>query len=184
MTNSQASAGSYSNSDGDNSEDSDVTIIAAISSGHGWELRTLPDDASDSLDALVDHLRGQRSEGAVVGLVCADDDWCAVLRPVPGGVRILLSDATAALDDYLATDMLDELDVDTPTEEEADETDENDTPWPEGEFDMLEDLGASEQLLSVLFDDPDCYPSDQLMSIAEELGFDDELADLLDVEED
>ena len=163
-------------------DSSDTLIISAAYGERGWALRELPDRASDSLDSLVEYLREARDEGAVIGFVCVDDDWAAVVRPVPGGVRILISDATAALDDYLATDMLDELGVDTPTEEEAEEADESDSQWPEGEFDLLEDLGVSEQLISVVMDDPELYPSDQLLSIAEELGFDEELAELLGVD--
>ena len=163
-----------------NTESFDTIAVVATSTEHGWALRELPDDATDSLESLVDHLRSERAEGAVLGLVCIEDSWCAIVRPIPGGVEILMSDATAAIDDYLATDMLDELDVDTPTEEEADEADENDTAWPEGEFDMLEDLGVSEQLLTVVFDDPEYYPAEQLICVAEELGFDEELSDLLD----
>lgn len=162
-----------------NTDSFEPIAIAATSSERGWTLRELPDDATDSLEHLVDHLRGERAEGAVLGLVCIEDSWCAIVRPVPGGVEILMSDATAALDDYLATDMLNELDVDTPTEEEADEADENNSAWPEGEFDMLTDLGVSEQLVTVVFDDADAYPAEQLITIAEELGFDDELSDLL-----
>lgn len=167
-------------SDYDNDDSAETIAVAATSSERGWALRVLPEEATDSLDSLVDYLRAERSEGAVVGFVDVADDWCAVVRPVPGGVRLIISDATAALDDYLANDMLDELDVDTPTEEEADDAAENDTPWPEGEFDLLEDLGASEQLLSVVFDNPDYYPAEQLISVAEELGFGDDLADILD----
>ncbi|OFS18192.1 hypothetical protein HMPREF3097_02400 [Corynebacterium sp. HMSC27B11] len=163
-----------------NTDSFDTIAVVATSTEHGWALRELADDATDSLESLVEHLRSERAEGAVLGLVCIEDSWCAIVRPVPGGVGILMSDATAAIDDYLATDMLDELDVDTPTEEEADEADENDTAWPEGEFDMLEDLGVSEQLLTVVFDDPEYYPAEQLICVAEELGFDEELSDLLD----
>ena len=38
---------------------------------------------------------------------------------------------------------------------------------------------VSEQLVTVVFDDADAYPAEQLITIAEELGFDDELSDLL-----
>lgn len=153
--------------------------IAATSNGNEWDVRLLPDSAMDSLDGLVSRLRSARNEGPVIGLICVDDDWCAIIRPVPGRVRLLMSDATAALDDYLATDMLDELGVDTPAEEDAVNCDE---PWPEGEFDLLEDLGASEQVLSVIFDDEDLYASEQLLRVAEELGFAEELADAADLE--
>ncbi|MFE1514935.1 tRNA adenosine deaminase-associated protein [Corynebacterium bovis] len=162
----------------DDDDDAGVTFAAvAVRQDTAWTVRTLRDRALRGLDDLLADLRSLRSEGVVLGFVCVDDDWCALVRPVPGGVRVLLSDATAALDDDLAADILDELDVDVPSEEEADETDE---PWPEGEFDMLEDLGVGEQILSVIFDDEDLYASDQLIRVAEELGLGDELSDLVD----
>lgn len=155
--------------------------VAAHGQGNQWRMRQLPESATDSLDELLMQLRSDRTEGAVVGLVCIDDDWCAVVRPVPGGVRLLLSDVTASLDYDLAHDMLDELDVDTPSEEEAEESDE---PWPEGDFDVLEDLGAGEQILSVIFDDEYLYASEQILRVAEELGFAEDLAELVGLELD
>lgn len=163
-------------------DDTEVTFaVAAYGRDATWDLRELPESATEDLEELVRLLRNSRSEGAVVGFVCIDDDWCAILRPVPGGVRLLISDATAALDYDLASDILEELDVDCPTEEEVEETDE---PWPEGEFDLLGDLGASEQVLSVIFDDEDLYASEQVLRVAEELGCAEDLADLVDLELD
>lgn len=162
-----------------NTNTHEAIAIVATSTNRGWVLRQLPGDATDSLERLVDYLRGERAEGAVLGLVCVDDSWGAVVRPAPGGVRILMSDATAAIYDYLATDMLDELDVDTPTEEEADEAEEDHAAWPEGEFDLLDDLGVSEQMVTVVFEDYEMYPAEQLVRVADELGFADELADML-----
>ncbi|WP_342021784.1 tRNA adenosine deaminase-associated protein [Corynebacterium bovis] len=173
-----ADADADAEDDYDDDDDAGVTFAAvAVRQDTAWTVRTLRDRALRGLDDLLADLRSLRSEGVVLGFVCVDDDWCALVRPVPGGVRVLLSDATAALDDDLAADILDELDVDVPSEEEADETDE---PWPEGEFDMLEDLGVGEQILSVIFDDEDLYASDQLIRVAEELGLGDELSDLVD----
>ena len=102
-----------------------------------------------------------------------------MLRPVPSGVRILLSDATAALDYDIASEVLDTLDIDEPSEEEADASDD---PGPEGDFDLLEDLGASEQIMSIIFYDDELYGAEQVLRVADELGFADELADLVGVE--
>jgi putative tRNA adenosine deaminase-associated protein len=113
------------------------------------------------------------------------------VRPAPGGARLLLGDSTVALEDEddpevdgvrLAADILDELGLDAPTDEEIEEADDPDAPWPEGDFGILTDRGVGEQSLSVLFDDAEIYASDQLLSIAGDLGFGDELADLFDEE--
>ena len=169
-------------------DDSDVTFVAvAIGMETEWVVRELQltdsEDANgpESLERLMAALRNIRSEGALVCLVCIDDDWSAIIRPTPGGAKLLISDATAALDYPLAADMLDELDVDAPTEEEAENTDE---PWPEGDFDLLDDMGSSEQVLSVIFDDDELYASEQVLRVAEELGFAEQLAEEIGLELD
>ena len=162
------------------STDSDLTFaVSAIRADGQWNLRELPARAVESLSGLIAELRASRAEGPVVGLLCVDDDWSVVLRPVPGGVRILLSDATAALDYDIASEALDTLDIDAPSEDEADASDD---PWPEGDFDLLEDLGASEQIMSIIFYDDDLYGAEQVLRVADELGFADELADLVGME--
>ena len=162
------------------STDSDLTFaVSAIRADGQWNLRELPTRATESLSGLIAELRASRAEGPVVGLLCVDDDWSVVLRPVPGGVRILLSDATAALDYNIASEALDTLDIDAPSEDEADASDD---PWPEGDFDLLEDLGASEQIMSIIFYDDDLYGAEQVLRVADELGFADELADLVGME--
>ncbi len=162
------------------STDSDLTFaVSAIRADGQWNLRELPARAAESLSGLIAELRASRAEGPVVGLLCVDDDWSVVLRPVPGGVRILLSDATAALDYDIASEALDTLDIDAPSEDEADASDD---PWPEGDFDLLEDLGASEQIMSIIFYDDDLYGAEQVLRVADELGFADELADLVGME--
>ena len=162
------------------STDSDLTFaVSAIRADGQWNLRELPARAAESLSGLIAELRASRAEGPVVGLLCVDDDWSVVLRPVPGGVRILLSDATAALDYDIASEALDTLDTDAPSEDEADASDD---PWPEGDFDLLEDLGASEQIMSIIFYDDDLYGAEQVLRVADELGFADELADLVGME--
>lgn len=153
----------------------DQPSFAALAQSHdaGWDVRLLPSRTLLGLDDLIARVRDARSEGAVVGLACVEDDWIALVRPVPGGVRLLLSDATAALDYDLAADILEELDVDQPDEEDAD----SDDPWPEGDFALLEDLGASEQVLSVILDDEELYGAAQLLRVADELGFAEELTE-------
>lgn len=155
-------------------EDEVTFIAAAIREESRWVVRKLGDAGLVGLEALLRELRNTRAEGALVGFVCVNDDWCAVVRPVPGGARLLLSDATAGVDFDLAADMLDDMGVEIPTEDEA-EAD----PWPEGDFDLLEDLGVGEQVLGVVFDDEELYASEMVMRVAEELGCGDQLADVV-----
>jgi len=166
-------------------------VVAAHLADGQWSLRVLQRSVPQGLSPLVDELRAMRAEGVLLGLVSVDDDWTLLVRPAPGGARLLLGDSTVALEDEddpevdgvrLAADTLDELGVDAPSDEDIEDADDPDAPWPEGDFGILADLGVGEQSLSVLFDDPDIYASDQLMALAGDLGFGDELADLYETE--
>lgn len=166
-------------------------VVTAHLTDGVWTLRVLQRSVPDGLDPLLADLRAMRAEGVLLGLVSVDDDWCALVRPAPGGARLLVGDSTVALEDEddpevdgvrLVSDILDELGIDPPTDEEIEDADDPDAPWPEGDFGILADLGVGEQALSVLFDDPEIYASDQLLSLAGDLGFADELSDLYDDE--
>jgi putative tRNA adenosine deaminase-associated protein len=105
----------------------------------------------------------------VFGLLDVDDEFFVVIRPVPGGVRLLLSDAVAAMDYDIAADVLDLLRIDVPTDDEAD-------PWPEGDLGLLADVGMPEPELGLIVDEVDLYPDEQLEMIASRCGFEAELA--------
>ena len=102
-----------------------------------------------------------------------DDEFFIIMRPVPGGVSLLLSDAAAALDYDIAADVLDLLRVDPPDEED-------DELWPEGDLAILADLGMPQHELQVIVDEVDLYPDEQLQMIAQRCGFGDEFTKLLD----
>lgn len=177
----EGGAGDYS-ADGADGADG----AAAYGGAAQWRVRVLKRSVPDGLESLVRDLRALRSAGVLVGMVCVEDDWCALVRPAPGGATMLLGDSSVVVEDDdepgidLARDILDELDVDGPTDEDIDDADDPDAPWPEGDFDMLSDLGVGEQVVSVIFDDGEILASDQLLRVAEELGFDEELAEVLD----
>ena len=104
-----------------------------------------------------------------------DDEFFVIVRPAPAGTRLLLSDATAALDYDIAAEVLDNLDADINPEdlEDAD-------PFEEGDLGLLSDVGLPEAVLSVILDETDLYADEQLGRIAREMGFADELASVLD----
>ncbi|CAB0675072.1 tRNA adenosine deaminase-associated protein [Corynebacterium diphtheriae] len=135
-----------------------------------WQVRAFNDDYS-SLKRSIDAVRTFRAEGAAFAMLSIEDDYFVLVRPTPQGVKLLISDATAATEDDFAADILDELDADQP--------DPEDTPYAEGDFDILADLGLSEQIMSIITDETDWWASEQLQRIAEELGFDDELEQAL-----
>ena len=88
------------------------------------------------------------------------------MRPAPSGTRLLLSDATAALDYDIAAEVLDNLDADIDPEDLEDAE-----PFEEGDLGLLSDIGLPEAVLGVILDETDLYADEQLGRIAREMGF-------------
>ena len=131
--------------------------------------------ALTSLAAAETELRELRSAGAVFGLLDIDDEFFVIIRPGPSGTRLLLSDATAALDYDIAAEVLENLDADI-----EDEDLEDAEPFEEGDLGLLSDIGLPEAVLGVILDETDLYADEQLGRIAREMGFAEELAAVLD----
>ncbi|MBP2333782.1 tRNA adenosine deaminase-associated protein [Corynebacterium freneyi] len=168
---------------GHRDDDDDRSYAVAVLLGDdGWTVRELGDEALDSLADATAQMRRLRAERASFAMLNIDDDYFILLRPVPGGVRVLLSDATASVTDDIAADVMDEIDEDIPDLDE-DELDDVDS-WPEGDLEILADLGVPEDVLSVICDDQSLWASEQLHAIAAELGFDEALADETGVDVD
>ena len=158
------------------SEQDPVTgfAIAVVREEGKWRCTAMESSALTDLDAAVTELRKIRSTGAVFGLLDVDDQFFIVLRPGPGGVQLLLSDSAAALDYDVAEDALELLRVEPPTDYDDDEI------WPEGQLDILADIGLPPGELQVIIGEVDLYPDEQLQMIAQRCGFADELGKLLD----
>ncbi len=89
-----------------------------------------------------------------------------IVRPAPSGTRLLLSDATAALDYDIAAEVLEKLDADI----EDDDLDGAD-PFEEGDLGLLSDIGLPEAVLGVICDESDdLYADEQVGRIAREMG--------------
>ena len=128
-----------------------------------------------SLSAAETELRELRSAGAVFGLLDIDDEFFLIVRPAPSGTRLLLSDATAALDYDIAAEALETLDADISAEDLEDSE-----PFEEGDLGVLADIGLPDAVLGVILDETDLYADEQLGRIAREMGFAEELAAVLD----
>jgi putative tRNA adenosine deaminase-associated protein len=150
--------------------------VAVVREDGRWQCTPLDAAALKDLDAAITELRGQRSTGAVFGLLDVDDEFFVVVRPVPGGVSLLLSDAAAALDYDVAADVLDLLRVEVPEEDAVDADD----VWPEGDLGLLADLGLPAEEMQVIIDEVDLYPDEQLDMIAQRCGFQPQLSALLE----
>ena len=149
--------------------------VAVVREDGKWRCAPMRAASLNSLTAAETELREIRSAGAVFGLLDVDDEFFVILRPAPAGTRLLLSDATAALDYDIAAEVLEKLDNDI-SEDDLDP----DEPFEEGDLGLLADIGLPEAVLGVILDESDLYADEQLGRIAREMGFADELSAVLD----
>lgn len=151
----------------------DGFAVSVVREDGRWRCARMDEVALGELDAAITELRQIRTTGAKFGMLAVDDEFFVLLRPTPGGVALLLSDAAAALDYDVAADVLDLLRVDPPDEDD-------DEVWPEGDLAILADLGLPAAELQVIIDEVDLYPDEQLQMVAQRCGFADEFAALVD----
>lgn len=149
--------------------------VAVVREDGKWRCTPMRKAALNSLAAAETELRELRSAGAVFGLLDIDEEFFVIVRPAPAGTRLLLSDATAALDYDLAAEVLDKLDSDIDDDdlEDAD-------PFEEGDLGLLSDVGLPEGVLGVIVADDEMEIDEQIAAIAERMGFDNELSAVLD----
>src|SRR5215218_7327807 len=149
--------------------------VAVVREEGKWRCSPMRRAALKSLAAAETELRELRSAGAVFGLLDVDDEFFVIVRPAPAGARLLLSDATAALDYDIAAEVLEKLDNDI----EPDELEDAD-PFEEGDLGLLSDIGLPEAVLGVIIGEYDLYADEQIGRIAREMGFAEELSAVLD----
>lgn len=154
----------------------DGYAVTVERTGGAWRVREFEDDFSD-LSTSITAVRNLRAEGPAFALLNVEEDYLVIVRPGPSQTRVLISDATMAVDDDFAADILDEAGAEIP-DIDPDELDNVDA-WADGDFDILADLGLSEEQMSILLDD-DADPADLALAIADELGFGDELDDVVE----
>ncbi|MET0756749.1 MAG: tRNA adenosine deaminase-associated protein [Mycobacterium sp.] len=149
--------------------------VAVVREDGKWRCSAMPPAVLNSLTAAETELRELRSAGAVFGLLDIDDEFFVIVRPAPAGTRLLLSDATAALDYDIAAEALEMLDRDI-RPEDLDDAD----PFEEGDLGLLSDIGLPEAVLGVIIGETDLYADEQIGRIAREMGFAEELSAVLD----
>jgi putative tRNA adenosine deaminase-associated protein len=149
--------------------------VAVVRENGKWRCSAMRPAALTSLAAAETELRELRSAGAVFGLLDVDDEFFVIVRPAPAGTRLLLSDATAALDYDIAAEALEKLDLDIRPEDLDDAE-----PFEEGDLGLLSDVGLPEAVLGVIISETDLYADEQIGRIAREMGFENELSAVLD----
>jgi len=144
--------------------------VAVVREDGKWRCTSMRAAALTSLSTAETELRELRSAGAVFGLINVDHEFFVIIRPGPAGTRLLLSDATAALDYDLADEVLEQIDADI----DADDLEDAD-PFEEGDLGVLSDIGLPAAVLSVILDESELAVDEQLHRIANEMGFDEQL---------
>lgn len=156
--------------------DEGYAVTVAQSEGR-WVVAEFTDTFT-TVERSIDAVRSLRSEGAAFALLNVEEEYAVIVRPGPNSTRVLISDATMAVDDDFAADILAEAGIEIP---DIDPNDLDDVDgYADGDFAILEDLGLSEASLAMLIDDQSADPSDIIERIAAKLGFDDDLDDALD----
>ena len=149
--------------------------VAVVREDGKWRCSAMRPAVLNSLTAAETELLELRIAGAVFGLLDVDDEFFVIVRPAPAGTRLLLSDATAALDYDIAAEALEMLDRDI-RPEDLDDAD----PFEEGDLGLLSDIGLPEAVLCVIIGETDLYADEQIGRIAREMGFAEELSAVLD----
>jgi putative tRNA adenosine deaminase-associated protein len=145
-----------------NAEGVDFALVAYREEGV-WQLEELADDSVADLDSFASELRRWPGDGGSLGLVSVDEDFFLMVRVLGANTRILLSDVTAAADWPIAREVLDELELPLPEDE--------DEQAPAGDLGIVTDLGLGAMDMGALLDDLDLYPDEMLGDIAAKLGF-------------
>ncbi len=143
--------------------------VAAWHEDGRWTLEILPDPFN--IEKIISRLKSQRTNGGAISLISIDEEFFILIRVLGTHISMLLSDATAAFDYPVASELLDAADVAMP--------DEDDDPMPAGHLEILADLGMNGMEISALCADAELFPEEQLEAIASRLGFGEEFSELL-----
>ena len=137
-----------------------------------WQVSRLPDDAITDIGIVLDALRAHQVDGGALAMIAIDDSFFIVIRQVGEDMKMMMSDALAALEYEIAAEVLELLDIDSPEEDDADE--------PAGDLNLLSDLGLDAMDLQMICDDSEKYPDEQLESIARQIGFGDKFLEIVE----
>ena len=113
----------------------------------------------------------------MLGLLDVDDEFFVLLRPTPGGVSLMVSDAVAALDYDVAADVLDLLRVELPADDDVARR-----PAVAGgrSRDPRRPRACPPTSWRCSPAESELYPDEQLAAIGRRCGFGDALAEVVD----
>jgi putative tRNA adenosine deaminase-associated protein len=150
----------------------DGFAVAVYREGGRWDCALLPPAVLDDLDHCLAVLRQQPPEGGPLALVDVADEFFVALRLGAGGVRVLLSDVTAAEEWELARQALDLIGGSAlPSAGEE--------VWPAGDLGIFRDLGLDDRALGLILDDVDLWADEMLAAVADRIGVGQQFARIL-----
>jgi putative tRNA adenosine deaminase-associated protein len=126
-----------------------------------WDASLL--NSTRDIGLIIDALKSQQTNGGAIALIAIEDEFVIIARVLGDQMRMMISDITYALDYEVAAELVEVLDLEYPQEE--------DKSQPDGDIDLLSDLGVGEMELLAILDDTELYPDEQLEAIANRLGF-------------
>jgi putative tRNA adenosine deaminase-associated protein len=137
-----------------------------------WEVGELPPTVAEDLEAVIAAVRGQQPGAFVV--VNVADEFFVVVRNRGGNLHFLLSDVTASVAWDLAAQVMEQLDLELPADDELEDV------WPAGDLGVFDDLGLDEMELGAILSDDDAYADEMLSTLARRLGFAEAYEQVLD----
>jgi putative tRNA adenosine deaminase-associated protein len=148
----------------------DFGIIAWHEDGR-WNLSRL--EQTREIEYLIDRLKAQQTNGGSLALIAIDEEFFIVARALGSHIQMMISDVTCAIENEMAADLVEVLDLPFPEEE--------DDSQPGGDIELLSDLGMSAMELEAICVDSELFPDEQIDAIAARLGFGDEFVELFEL---
>ncbi len=138
----------------------DIGIVAWHEEGV-WRLSQL--NEVNDLEKILEEMQSDDTNSNCIGLISKGEDYFIAIHIKGEQVEIALSDVLYASESDLAADVLEELELPYPQEE--------DDAQPAGDTGLLSEYGISAMEFEALANDFDLFPDEQLEALAARLGF-------------
>lgn len=125
-----------------------------------------------TMEGVVGALRQLPGEGGVFGAVCIADEFFVLVRESGAGRWAMVSDGAAVLDWSLAEEAIDLIGIQL-------DDDDIEEFEPVGDVSMLSEFGIDADEITIICQNDDLYPDEQIKQIAKQLGFQAELTSAL-----
>lgn len=147
----------------------DLGVVAWHEDGR-WIVSELND--LDNLSAILEEMRADDIESNCIALISKGEDYFVVIHLKGDDVEMALSDVLYAGESELATDLLEELDLPMPQED--------DESQPAGDTGLLSHFGISAMEFEALANDLDLFPDEQIEALAARLGFVEQFLEIIE----